>query len=494
MEIIIRAHVLPDHSGDHSDIFEIMAICPPSLGNWVSCDAVFTVPERLVETVHHISRYEVLFETVGTYRVNYDVTKLSFSLMEGPLDRLLVSNTIRDLWLPGAEILITSDTKQWNNHQVATIRHVEPEDIEPGMVEVLLNHPIRRPTTVKDNVNYAVEVVLLSRNIVFQGDGAHLVVMQTPNVVQTIQGAELKNFGQAGVRGRYPIHFDYCGDSSGSVISKNTIRKSNQRCIVLNGSNNVHVEGNVAFDTTGHCFVLESGTEAGNAFVSNIGAYTHNAEHLMPQYGVSGKETDDQAVTFWSTNPSNLWQGNVAAGSQGSGFSFQLGMEARGPRSAAFNMAFEESNEGTWNPSTMALTLFQDNVAHSNMDYGFKAQRLFPKDEQAVLRGFRSYLNVQDGLDVSETRNVAMVNVVLDVEWQPPISQASHSLRTTSDSAISVINLSVVAYPQDRTYHSLHNATVSPWDSNHMVVPPAKERRTATNSVPSFASVFHLSP
>jgi cell migration-inducing and hyaluronan-binding protein len=119
----------------------------------------------------------------------------------------------------------------------------------------------------------------------------------------SITCANFLTFGQESVRNRYPIHFDYCQDSQGAFVSKNTIRLSSQRCVVLHATDNVVVEGNIAYDTVGHCFALD-GTEACNLFENNLGAVTQKPHSTMPQVRVSGKETDDTPATFWISNPS----------------------------------------------------------------------------------------------------------------------------------------------------------------------------------------------
>jgi parallel beta-helix repeat protein len=53
-----------------------------------------------------------------------------------------------------------------------------------------------------------------------------------------------------------PIHFHLCDSVEGSIVSKNTIRESNQRCIVVHGTHNVTVSKNVAFNTKGHVSIF----------------------------------------------------------------------------------------------------------------------------------------------------------------------------------------------------------------------------------------------
>jgi hypothetical protein len=270
---------------------------------------------------------------------------------------ILVDSTVKSRWAAGAEILITSHTSRWQDQQVRTITSIS--DSGTGKVLLQLNSAILPPTTTKQSPDYGVEVALLSRNFVFESGsdvnplhGGHFWVLQTPGGRQFVQGVEFKGFGQQGVLGRYPVHFHFCGDVTGSVVSKNTIRQSQQRCVVVHGTNNLLVEENVAFDTKGHCFMLEDGIETGNKFILNLGALTNRVDVLIPN---NAKETDNMPATFWATNPTNSWEGNVAAGSISTGYWFEL--QKRGSRASLFP---------NLNPTTDPMTLFKNNVAHSN--------------------------------------------------------------------------------------------------------------------------------
>lgn len=278
------------------------------------------------------------------------------------LKSIVVNATVNQKWAPGAEILITSHSQRWDRQQVRKITNVSPFGSDKNYVTLQLNASLDRPTTLKESPDFAVEVALLSRNILFQGDvdaikahGGHFWVMNTPKVQQQIEGVDFKNFGQQGLLGRYPIHFHFCGDVSGSVVSKNTIRQSNQRCVVVHGTNKLLIQENVAFDTKGHCYIVEDGIETGNRFIRNLGALTSIPATLIPNLGSNGKETDGTPSTFWITNPSNTWIGNVAAGCINAGFWFEL--KLRGSKAAEFAYL---------DPMHDSLTSFQDNVAHSN--------------------------------------------------------------------------------------------------------------------------------
>ena len=78
-----------------------------------------------------------------------------------------------------------------------------------------------------------------------------------------------------------PIHFHHSGNVDGSVIRKNVVRDSDQRCIVVHGTSHVLVENNVAYDHRGHCFIAsEDGYETDNNFKDNLGARTKKGANL----------------------------------------------------------------------------------------------------------------------------------------------------------------------------------------------------------------------
>ena len=283
---------------------------------------------------------------------------------------IMVPKTVIGKWGIGAEILITPHTRVWNQNQVRTIQSIRTSE---SYAVIELDAPILRPTTMLESADFAVEVALLSRNIVFEGGsdsvvshGGHFMIMHTPNVVQTIEGVDLRNFGQQGNLGRYPIHFHFCNDVTGSIVSKNTIRQSNQRCVVVHGTDKLRIEENVAYDTKGHCYMTEDGMEMNNQFIRNLGAQTGIPAKIIPDNGTNGDESDGAPATFWITAPTNYFEGNVAAGSEHSGYWFEP--KLRGVRASMYP---------NLDPMFSPLGSFKDNVAHSNT--GAKLVRIWSR-------------------------------------------------------------------------------------------------------------------
>jgi hypothetical protein len=324
---------------------------------------------------------------------------------------ILVSNTVKGKWGVGAQILITSHTRVWNEHQVRSITAIANTAVS-GYVALTLNATILRPTTIIESADFAVEVALLSRNIVFDSGtdttarhGGHFMIHHTPAVVQHIEGVEFVGFGQQGSLGRYPIHFHLCGDTPGSVVIKNTIRQSNQRCVVVHGTNKLRVEANVAYDTMGHCYMTEDGIETGNEFMYNLGAQTGIPQTLIPNQGPNGDETDGEPATFWIPNPTNSWVGNVAAGSVANGYWFEP--KLRGVRASLYP---------NYDPQIEPLTLFKDNVAHSNIGTLGAIRTYVPgyrPSQIAILDGSKIYRNRREGLFIHRCSNIRITNTLL---------------------------------------------------------------------------------
>lgn len=225
---------------------------------------------------------------------------------------------------------------------------------------------------ITDGVHQRGEVGLLTRNILIQSSadsesdyqGGHVIAM-TPGQVE-ISGVEFFRLGQHLNNGRYPIHWHLVDDASGQFIENSAIHHSYNRCVTVHGTNNVRVENNVTFDHVGHCFFLEDGAETGNQFIHNLGMNTkcHPTRRCMP-FNQSADDillpSDNNASTYWITNPDNSFRNNVAAGSEAIGFWIALPEHPTG--------AFEGTEEGAaiW-PRRTALREFTGNVAHSNYD------------------------------------------------------------------------------------------------------------------------------
>ena len=249
------------------------------------------------------------------------------------------------------------------------------------------------------------EVGLLTRNIKLQASadaeqsfyGGHVMAMVGSKMF--VEGVELNRMGQNLQLARYPIHWHLVGDAKGQYIKNASIHDTYNRCVTVHGTNNLHVENNVTYNTVGHCFFMEDGIEHGNEFVHNLAIQTkcHTSKPCVPTNlaangenlesnplnratyraaSMSGKDTllpsDNTVAAYWITNPDNVFIDNVAAGSDENGFWWSLPEHPQGKFEGT------EISKNTW-PRRTKMAEFRGNVAHSNFD-GFMFDRNIYED------------------------------------------------------------------------------------------------------------------
>src|ERR1700726_42347 len=248
------------------------------------------------------------------------------------------------------------------------------------------------------------EVGMQSRNIGIQASpdadqtlfGGHIMAMNGSKMF--VEGVELNRMGQNMTLARYPIHWHLIGDAQGQYIKNASLHDTYNRCVTVHGTNFLHVENNVTYNTVGHCFFLEDGIEHGNEFIKNLAIQTkcHPTLDCVPTNLAANGErdanyanrqayremsfhsknvllpSDNTVASFWITNPDNSFIDNVAAGSEENGFWLSLPEHPQG--------AFKDSevSKTIW-PRRTPLRAFRGNVAHSNFD-GFMFDRNIYED------------------------------------------------------------------------------------------------------------------
>lgn len=269
-------------------------------------------------------------------------------------------------WRPGDMLAIAASGRDPLQAEAVTVTAVDGG-------RVTFSPPPRFPhlggmrTIAGRPVDMRAEVALLSRNVVIQGAsdgysqqlGGH--IMSMASTVMKIEGTELRFMGQAGRKGRYPIHWHLAGVVPGDYSRFNSIWNSFHRGVVIHGTARVEMRGNVAANVASHTFVVaEDGNEEGNVVEDNVGILTTRLPDarfvfLGPdQPGSTGPGAQDEwrPATFWINNPRNTIRYNRAAGGVGaSGFFFDDPHGRMGPTPMFPPAQFPE--------------IFDENVAHS---------------------------------------------------------------------------------------------------------------------------------
>uniref|UniRef100_A0A667XXB2 hyaluronoglucosaminidase n=1 Tax=Myripristis murdjan TaxID=586833 RepID=A0A667XXB2_9TELE len=357
---------------------------------------------------------------------------------------LNLQDEVQQTWHPGDQIVVAST--DYSMHQA------EEFTLLPCSQFVSKAVPYSHVGEIVDGVDMRAEVALLSRNILVYGEmenscygnnacqfynhdtfGGHIKILGNFSSVH-LSHVELKNMGQQGVKGRYPLHFHLCGDVDQkggywepTYVDGLSIHHSFSRCLTVHATNGLLVKDTVGYDTLGHCFFLEDGIEQRNTFYHNLGLLTRPGTLLPTDRNdtvctsikdkvykgyTPSPSTECKAVsTFWIANPNNNLISNAAAGSQDAGIWY----------------VFHSSSTGDTHglvPETKAeltpLGIFYNNRVHSNfkaglfIDKGVKTTNASAADPREYLcldnsARFRPHQNA----DPSRPRVAAVIDTLI---------------------------------------------------------------------------------
>ncbi|WP_034339110.1 G8 domain-containing protein [Deinococcus misasensis] len=347
-------------------------------------------------------------------------------------------------WKVGDQIVVTSGDYDPLHAEERTIQAISGSTITLSQ-PLTYGHAIGQRSFDGMTVKKQVEVGLLTRNIVVQGQvstvtfSGHTVSSKMGGHIMNGHGdvpdggtlrlanVELKNLGQEGKLGRYPVHWHKLSSAAGQYIKNSSIHHSFNRCVTVHATNNVLVDGNFCHDTIGHAYFLEDGNEEGNTFANNLGAVVRrpNVQNTVERdkARILGKVYDADAdsdigargneptgpTTYWIANGNNKFIGNVSAGSEGSGFWFTPQDRTDYIRAGDFDRNISHSEKGftlvvtnkqggivtTDTPSTFSnYTFYNTNArgiwAHSNR-MNFSGVRA-ADNVRAIFFSFDSYM------------------------------------------------------------------------------------------------------
>ena len=317
-------------------------------------------------------------------------------------------------WTVGDEIVIVSSSFDWEEAEQRTITAISIDSLT-----LTLNTPLNYPhsgntntyTRSTDNKTWTAdlraEVGLLTHNVKIQGDGNSTIngfgghMMCMPNSIMNASSIELYRMGQKGELGRYPWHWHHVHlFGAGQYFKNSSVHQSFNRAITIHGTSYVNVENNFFYDHIGHGVFLEDGSERYNTIKNNVVLLSKRplpGEELTPSDNELNQVQNRTPSSFWITNPNNYFEGNVAAGTQGTGYWFSLPQSPMG--SSAGNPIYAGIQ-----PYKEPLGLFKDNKAHScmsgfdifdqlNPDHSIKKNAGWQNSDQHLIENCTWYAN-----------------------------------------------------------------------------------------------------
>jgi hypothetical protein len=216
---------------------------------------------------------------------------------------------------------------------------------------------------------YRGEVANLSRNVIVESadpDGVRGHTMYHVGSAGSISYAEFRHLGKENTLGRYALHYHLVGNTMrGSYVVGASIWDSHNRWLTIHGTNYLVVRDNVGYQSVGHGFFLEDGTEVFNLLDRNLAVQAFLGRKL-PKQELPFDQND--GAGFWWGNSHNTFTRNVAVENDRYGFR----KEATGSRSfpVEFSVLRPDGRHEKLDIRTLPFIRFEDNETHSNGFYG----------------------------------------------------------------------------------------------------------------------------
>jgi hypothetical protein len=213
------------------------------------------------------------------------------------------------------------------------------------------------------------EIANLSRNVIVESaapDGQRGHTMYHRGSEGSISYAEFRHLGKKDVLGRYSLHFHLVGNAMrGSSVVGASIWDSHNRWLTIHGTNYLVVRDCIGYQSIGHGFYLEDGTEVYNILDRNLAVQSMEGKKLPKQVLPFDQ---NEGSGFWWANSFNTFTRNVACENNRYGYRFEA------TQTSAMKMTLPVmGSDGTVQPTDIRqrpFVRFEDNEAHCDGLYG----------------------------------------------------------------------------------------------------------------------------
>ena len=266
-------------------------------------------------------------------------------------------------WRVGDEIIVTGAKKDYQGGHSTEERRISKID----GTTVTLDQPLKHEHF--GNGQFRSEIANLSRNVVIESadpDGIRGHTLYHEGSAGGISYARFAHLGKKGVLGRYPIHYHLVGTSMrGSSVLGAAIVDSHNRWVTVHGTQFLLVRDCVGYQSAGHGFFLEDGTEVYNLLDRNLGVQANRAKRLPKQ--VLPFDPNDGAA-FWWANGRNSLTRNVACENEEYGYRY----DAQHSRyfDANLPILMPDGKTKSVDIRTLPFYRFEDNESHTEGLYG----------------------------------------------------------------------------------------------------------------------------
>jgi len=274
-------------------------------------------------------------------------------------------------WKVGDEIIVTASKK--GSRSGSYRDDGEKLGTEPRRIGKIDGQTIHfeQPLTAEHygSGEFRSEVANLSRNVIVESadpKGVRGHAMYHAYSQGGVSYARLAHLGKEGVLGRYALHFHLVGDTMrGSQVLGAAIVDSHNRWITIHGTEYLVVRDCVGYQSVGHGYFMEDGTEVYNLLDRNLGVQAYNGKKLPKQ--VLPFDPNDGAA-FWWSNGRNTLVRNVAC--ENDEYGFRYDMQHSKYFSSKLPIRQPDGKAAEVDVRTIPIWRFEDNESHSEGVYG----------------------------------------------------------------------------------------------------------------------------
>jgi hypothetical protein len=277
-------------------------------------------------------------------------------------------------WRPGDRVILTATVRQ--NKVKKTFRESTRDSTQTeerlvkavGGTRLILDKPLAYDHTCE--AAYRGDVANLSRNVIVESadpKAGRGHTMYHRHSAGSISYAEFRHLGKEGILGRYSLHYHLVGDSMrGSSVIGASIWDSANRWLTIHGTNYLVVRDCVGYQSKGHGFFFEDGTEVFNVMDRNLAVQAYSAKPL-PQQVIPFDKND--GAGFWWANSMNAFTRNVACECDEYGYFFQAAKTD--DFDPVLPVLQPDGSRKKVDIRTLSFVRFEDNECHCQRRHGF---------------------------------------------------------------------------------------------------------------------------
>ncbi len=269
-------------------------------------------------------------------------------------------------WSVGDEVIVTASKHQSRNR---TFRNnpdsVSTEERRIARIDgttIELDKPLEYEHF--GSGEFRSEIANLSRNVIIESADPNGIRGHTLFHAYSQGGisyARFAHLGKEGVLGRYSIHFHLVGDTMrGSQVLGAAIVDSHNRWVTIHGTEYLVVRDCVGYQSVGHGYFLEDGTEVNNLLDHNLGVQAYRGKRLPKQ--VLPFDPNDGAA-FWWANGQNTLVRNVTC--ENDEYGYRYDSQKRSNFDSNLSVRMPDGEYRTVDIRTIPITRFSNNESHT---------------------------------------------------------------------------------------------------------------------------------